>query len=427
MKILKEIQNLEKEYEKLKKELKNSSLLNAKTNFYSTKDKNDFLKLWKKYVFFFKKLRKLIRKNNYRKFFFFVDYEKMIIKRYLLIFYFNCLVDIIKIFGKHEEFIRIFLGENFKYNYWKIAKYIYRPSFVTLLNTSSILLKIFKSKINKNLYFMLDKEKNDIGKNRRIITDYKNAYFYLKAKYLKIVYFLSKSIWKMISKTRFSTRKKWLITDKNLEKYLQVAKPWDIFLTRGNWNASNVTIPWFWKHMSMFLGNGKFLKQNFAKQFKFLKDLDDKKKYVIEATGIGVNILDIKDFILHNDYLWVSRTKFNQEKILRTIKKSLKNYKKPYDYVFNFYSNNSVVCSELVIKSYFKDFDEDDFLEVKLEKIKWQLTYPPNNFVWEIFSNNFLEPVIFLDSIEKTGKNFVSTKKELKKSAKRSRFSFMLK
>jgi hypothetical protein len=33
---------------------------------------------------------------------------------------------------------------------------------------------------------------------------------------------------------------------------------------------------------------------------------------------------------------------------------------------------------------------------------------------------------MFLDSIEKTGKNFLSTKKEFEKSKKRSRFSFML-
>jgi uncharacterized protein YycO len=66
--------------------------------------------------------------------------------------------------------------------------------------------------------------------------------------------------------------------------------------------------------------------------------------------------LDIKDFVAHNDYLGISRTKFNEEKILRAIKKALENYQKPYDFVFNFYSNNSLVCSELVIKSYFKDF-----------------------------------------------------------------------
>jgi uncharacterized protein YycO len=74
--------------------------------------------------------------------------------------------------------------------------------------------------------------------------------------------------------------------------------------------------------------------------------------------------------VSNNDYLGVSRTKFSQEKILRTIKKALENFKKPYDFVFNFYSNNSVICSELVIKSYSKDFEEDYFLEVTLEKIK---------------------------------------------------------
>ena len=178
--------------------------------------------------------------------------------------------------------------------------------------------------------------------------------------------------------------------------------------------------------MSMFLWNWEFLKKNFSWDYKFLKSLDDEKNYVIEATWKWVNILDIFEFVSHNDYLWVSRTKFKKEKILRTLKKAIENYKKPYDHIFNFYSDNSVVCSELVIKSYSKDFEKDDFIEVKLEKISGQLTYPPNNFVWEIFSNKNLEPIFFIDSIEKTWENFVSDNKEFKKSAKRSRFSFML-
>ena len=428
MDILEQIEILEKKYKKLNKKFSKLKILKTKNSVYIEKDKTELLLLWEKYIIFFKKLRKFINKYKYRKFFVFIDYEKMIIRRYLLIFYFNCLVDLINNFWKNEEFIRIFLSENYKYDFWKIAKYIYKPRFINLLNTPAIFLKVFKWKINKKYYFMLEKEKNDIGKNRRILTDYRNLYYYFKRRFYKILFFLSKNIWKIISSIKFSTRKKWLITKENIKKYLEIAEPWDILLTRWNWNASNITIPGFWKHMSLYLWNWKFLKKHFwDKKYDFLKVVKDDYHYIIEATGKWVEIKRIEKLLLHNDYLWVSRTKFSKEKILNSIKKAISFYGLAYDFIFNFYSNNNVVCSELVLKSYAKRDKDDDWITVKLEKIKWSLTYPPQSFISKIKQDKNLEFVFFLDSIEKTWENFISNENEFFKTQKRPRFSFLLK
>lgn len=426
MKILEEIQKIEKKYIILCQELKNHKILKSNKDSYLSEDKEDFLILWWKYIEFFKKLRKLIIKNRYRSFFVIINYEKLVIRRYLLIFYFNCLVDLVNHFWKHEEFIRIFLKENFKYNFWKIAKYIYRPSFINLLNTPSVFLKFFKNKINKKYYFMLEKDKNIIWENKRILTNYKNLYYYFKKRWYKILFYLSEKIGKIVAKIKFSTRNKGLIIVNNINKYLENAKPWDIFLTRWNWNASNIAIPWFWKHMSMYLWTWKYLKQNYWDKYKFLKELKNNKNYIIEATWELVEIKTIEKFIYKNDYLWISRTTFSKEKISRVLDKAISYFWIPYDYIFNFYSNTNVVCSELILKSYAKDNKDDEWLELKLEKIKWSLTYPPNNFVEKIFDDKNLEFVMFLDSIEKTWENFISNEKEFKKSRKRSRFSFML-
>jgi len=426
--ILNKIHKIEKDYEKLNHKLSKCNLLKSKKNSYLSSDKKEFLDLWEKYISFFKELRYLINKNNYRTFFVFIDYNKLLIRRYLLIFYFNSLVDLVNNFWKHEDFIRLFLSENFKYDFGKVAKFIYRPSYINLLNTPIVFLWFINKKIDKRLSFMLKKDKNFIWKNKRFLTDYKNFYFYIKRRWYKILFYLSEKAWRLIARTKFSNRKKWLISIKNIKKYLKIAKPWDVFLTRWNWNASNITIPWFWKHMSMYLWTWKFLKNNYWKDYDFINNFKDSENYVIEATWDWVVIKEINDFIYKNDYLWVSRTKFSKEKIDKVLYKALSYYWFPYDYIFNFYSNNNVVCSELVLKSYSKDTIKDEWLEFRLEKIKWSLTYPPNNFVKQVFNKNEnLKFIFFIDSIEKTWENFISNKKEFEKSGNRSRFSFMLK
>ena len=179
--------------------------------------------------------------------------------------------------------------------------------------------------------------------------------------------------------------------------------------------------------MSLYLWTWKFIKYNFLNKYNFLRNLEDDLHYIIEVNADWVRILEINDFCLHNDYLWISRTNFKKEKILRVLENSLDYFWKEYDYVFNFYSNNYVVCSELVIKSYAKEFNTDEWLDFKLDKGGITLIYYPNNFIKEIFKkSNDLTAIMFIDSLEKTSDNFISTNEEFEKSFLRSRFSFML-
>ncbi len=425
-KILKEINFLEKEYKILNKKFKNLNILKSKNDSYIKADKAELRKNWTKYIDFFSKLQKLIKLTKYRKFYFFVDYNKLVLRKYILVFYFNSILDLEKNFWKHEEFIRIFLWENFKKDYGYFAKYIYKPSFINLINTPNIFIKAFYKFIDKDLYDLLESDKIIIKNDFRLETDRKNLFFYIKYRIDKILFFISKNIWFLISKTKFTTRKKWLITKKSLDKYLKIAKPLDIFLSRWNWNASNLSIPGFWKHMSMYLWTWTFLKENF--DYKFLNKLDDDLHYIIEATWKWVLVVELEKFAFHNDYLWVSRTKFKKEKIYRAIKNALKNVWKWYDHIFNFYSNDSLVCSELVLKSYAKEFKWDVWISITLENIWVSLTYPPNNFISLLKDKKQnVEPIFFIDSYEKTGENFVSNIKEFLKSGTRSRSSLFLK
>ncbi len=181
--------------------------------------------------------------------------------------------------------------------------------------------------------------------------------------------------------------------------------------------------------MSMYLGTGKYLKKNYPK--KYIKHLRESSHYIIEATGEGIQIVDFQSLVQKNDYLWVSRTTFPKEKIHRTIKNSFNYIGSQYDFIFNFYSDKKLVCSELVMKSYAKEFPDDYGIEIYLEHVGSWLVFPPNNFIKLLIDQHgkkkaYLKPVIFIDSKEKTWENFIATQKDFLNSWKRSRLSIGL-
>ena len=212
-----ELQIFEKTTKSFLKDLSKQKILRSQNNRYTEVDKQEFLDFWNSYVSFFKRFHKVIRKSHYRTFIFFVNYDKLILRRYLLISYFNLLVEIIDKFWEHEEFLRIFLDENIKYSYWKIAKFIYKPFYIGLLNTPSSIIQLNWPAVSKKYRSLMGIEKKVIWNGMKIITDYKNIAFYLKRRLLKVLFTISKHSWKVIAVTKFSNRTKWLISKKSLK------------------------------------------------------------------------------------------------------------------------------------------------------------------------------------------------------------------
>lgn len=429
LKILDEIYKLIDEYKILLEDFKKLNIFNSANNSYLKKDKDELREFWLRYIVFFEKIKKILRKTKYRKYLFFIDYNKLALRKYLTHFYYKVTSDLLENFWKHEIFIRNFLSENFKTDYIYYSNYIYNPRFINIYNTPIVFIFAFKKSIHPKIKVLLF-HINQIYTNKRLFVDYDNLYYNVSNNLLKVVYIISKAIWISLSNIRFTKRKKWLINSITLEKYLKIWKPGDIFLSRWNRNATNITIPWFWKHMSMYLWTWKQIKENYP--YYYSNDIEDSENYIVEATWAGINIVNIKNFAFRNDYLWVFRTKFKQEKINRAIKSALNNVWKSYDFIFNFYSDNKFVCSALIMKSYAKEYEGDEWIDINLKKFAFSLTYPPNNFVKEFAEESLqnkseIKAVFFIDSIEKTWKNFINTKKELKESYKRSRFTFFLK
>ncbi len=428
--------NLEKDIKKIKKEFqislksfKNDSIFSKKEIVYTKAEKIRLKKKWVSIKNTFLWLRAIIKDSKYNSLW---DYNSFVIRYYVTNLYYENLLKINKLFWIHEDFIRQQLDERFKYNYNSIARYIYRFKFLYFLNYHKKFVLLLENKIDKDLIWIMEEIRNqkELKIKKRLFFDSINILYHMKYFVLKIVYHIVKYVWTLFSNIKLKFRKWWLITKENRNKYLKIAEPGDIILTRTNRVATNISIPWFWKHMSMYIWTGEYLEENFS---KYIEWLNKDKHYIIESVWWWVQVVEFKELCKHNDYLCVLRPNFSDDKKYRAIKQTLKSIWKKYDFLFNYHSDKSFVCSELITKSYLKDDEADEGLTISLEKIWLWIAYPPNNLIKKLSKqqkNNKkeLSEVIFIDSIEKTKHNFINRdKQELYDSYKRSRYTWMLK
>jgi len=90
---------------------------------------------------------------------------------------------------------------------------------------------------------------------------------------------------------------------------------------------------------------------------------------------------------------------------LKVVLQAMSHFGKPYDFNFTFVTDDALVCSELVYKSY-QDVPQ---LSIELQEVNGRPLISPNTFA-EVFASEYgterkqFELVLFLDGNEKTGK-----------------------
>jgi uncharacterized protein YycO len=158
--------------------------------------------------------------------------------------------------------------------------------------------------------------------------------------------------------------------------------------------------------MAMYVGTGKYLRENFPLPAIEKLALHDSTHYIIEAIGAGIQIIPIEALAGHNDYISALRPRLSDTKKIHALERSLLQIGKAYDYSFNFYSDVNYVCSTLVTKAYLPDSIGEEGVHITLTRIGIGITYPPNDLVKKYreeygTTNQELDFVGFIDSREK--------------------------
>ena len=155
-------------------------------------------------------------------------------------------------------------------------------------------------------------------------------------------------------------------------------KPGDILLERRNWYASNAFLPGFWPHAALYIGD-----ENDLRRLKLLDDprvqphlaeyrkpaADGEPHTVMESVSEGV-ILNSLTESMGADYVAVLRPRLTDAQKGEAIVRAFAHRGRPYDFEFDFFSSDKLVCTELVYRSY------EGLLHFDLVKIMGRDTLP---------------------------------------------------
>lgn len=246
--------------------------------------------------------------------------------------------------------------------------------------------------------------------------------------------------------TKVLRQDKMLIAPPQIDEAVARAQPGDILIERRNWYLSNIGLPGFWPHAALYIGSPEDLaahldgdegvRKLFGKPFtEHLRtrypqwwtrytggDAAGHTHRVIEAVSEGV-VFTSAEHSLDADYAACLRPRLGKVEVARAIERAFSYLGRPYDFDFDFFSDSSLVCSELVYKAY-EPRDGARGLRLPLEQVVGRLTLPPTLIVRQFdqyrgSDKQQLDFVWFLDGKERLSRALWADEKTFRASWRR--------
>ncbi|MCL1824599.1 MAG: protein tyrosine phosphatase [Betaproteobacteria bacterium] len=218
------------------------------------------------------------------------------------------------------------------------------------------------------------------GKAHGLLNTLRNAGQIIQGSSTRLIFPVQKGISEWMGQTRVAKGDQFLMSRDQIKALHPRLQPGDILLERREWYLSNIGLPGFWPHAALYIGDekergayfdtpeirtwlqtqgiadGRFetlLKTRFPKAYPLSQQPDDKGDMprIIEAIGKGISFTSLEHSAAA-DSLAVLRPRLSRLEIAKAILKSFEYSGRPYDFDFDFRTDNELVCTELVYKSY---------------------------------------------------------------------------
>jgi hypothetical protein len=272
----------------------------------------------------------------------------------------------------------------------------------------------------------------------------------LKSAAFKAWFPVQKEVAEWAGDTRVAPEGRRLISDAQLVELKKQLRPGDIIVERRNWYISNVGLPGFWPHAALYAGSQDDIRRAFDQNDEVKKKYGVFSEYLAKTRSAGWKALGEKDPSGHPhviieaisegvvaaslehscgaDYVAALRPTLPEVDVATAIDRALSYLGRPYDFDFDFATDDRIVCSELVIKAY-----EPADATVRGIRAPWitvagRRAVPPTELV-RLFAEDLpkkpqgvLEFVYFLDGREETKNAVVADARALAQSVDRPKW-----
>ncbi len=175
-----------------------------------------------------------------------------------------------------------------------------------------------------------------------------------------------------------------LIQPQQVTSLRRQLKPGDVLLERRNWYLSNAFLPGYWPHSALYVGTAEDLRrmgldrdERVARRWADFQRRDEhgRERVILEAISEGVVFTTLEHSVGEADSAAFLRPRLPEAKIKEAIARAFSHAGKPYDFEFDFFSTDKLVCSELVFRAY------DGELTFPLVDVLGRKTLPPIELV----------------------------------------------
>jgi hypothetical protein len=185
---------------------------------------------------------------------------------------------------------------------------------------------------------------------------------------------IQKKVAEWAGDTRVAPQGRRLIGDEQLAAMKSKLRPGDVLVERRNWYLSNIGLPGFWPHAALYTGSqadiraafdgdpdvrarfgifSEHLARKYPGAWRALGERDPAghPHAVVEAVSEGVIAASL-EHSCGADYVAALRPRLDPPEIALAIDRALGWFGRPYDFNFDFATDDAIVCSELVIKAF---------------------------------------------------------------------------
>jgi rhomboid family GlyGly-CTERM serine protease len=253
---------------------------------------------------------------------------------------------------------------------------------------------------------------------------------------------VQKGVAEWMGDTRVARAHTFLVTDAQIAELAPKLEPGDVMLERREWYVSNIGLPGYWPHTALFIGSAAdrvryfddpvvrewvrsqgradgefeaFLRERYPQAYA-----QSQAGRVIEAMSEGVLFTTLQHSAAA-DSLAILRPRATRREKAIAIARAFGYVGRPYDFDFDFHTDATLVCSEVVYKAY------EGAVTLPLSTTAGRLNTPPNEIVRE-FDETYDTPrqqfdfVLFLDGHERAQRAVTADVATLRSSWKRPKW-----